>query len=54
MESEYSLANNSEPCILEVESCTLVKDGKALFADAVKIRGRKHVETLAEAKAKGL
>ena len=62
MKSEYSydharfdffLTNNSKPCMLEVKSCTLVKDGKALFTDAVTIRGRKHLETLAEAKAKG-
>jgi sugar fermentation stimulation protein A len=50
---DFFLTNNSESCLLEVKSCTLVKDGRALLPDAVTVRGRKHVKTLAEAKARG-
>jgi len=50
---DFLLTNHTKPCLLEVKSCTLVRDGKALFPDAVTVRGRKHVEQLAEARAKG-
>ena len=50
---DFLLANQLEKCLLEVKSCTLVKDGVALFPDAPTERGRRHVETLAEAKKGG-
>ncbi len=50
---DFLLKNNSPPCLLEVKSCTLVKNGKALFPDAVTGRGRRHVEQLAEALIRG-
>ena len=36
------------PCIVEVKSVTLVMDGLACFPDAVTLRGRRHVQELAE------
>lgn len=50
---DFLLTNNSKPCLLEVKSCTFVKDRRALFPDAVTVRGRKHMEELAEAVRKG-
>lgn len=50
---DFLLSDNSEPCLLEVKSCTLVKDGVALFPDAITVRGRKHVEQLAKAIMRG-
>jgi sugar fermentation stimulation protein A len=50
---DFLLTNNSKPCLLEVKSCTFVKDGRALFPDAVTVRGRKHMEELAEAVRRG-
>ncbi len=35
---------------MEVKSCTLVKDGVALFPDAETERGRRHVRELVKAK----
>ncbi len=40
-------------CLLEVKSCTLVRDGVALFPDAPTERGRRHMEHLIEAKKEG-
>lgn len=44
---------NHRPCLVEVKSCTLVKNGRAFFPDAVTLRGRKHLETLVEARRVG-
>lgn len=41
------------PCNVEVKNCTLVRDGVAAFPDAVTERGKKHLLTLAELKARG-
>jgi sugar fermentation stimulation protein A len=37
------------PCLVEVKSITLVVDGVGCFPDAVTLRGRRHVQELAEA-----
>lgn len=50
---DFFLTNHSQPCLLEVKSCTLVKNGRALFPDAVTLRGRRHMEQLAKAKMQG-
>jgi len=41
------------PCNVEVKNCTLVRDGVAAFPDAVTERGKKHLLTLVELKARG-
>ena len=41
------------PCLLEVKSITLVVDGLACFPDAVTLRGRRHLNELAEATKAG-
>ena len=50
---DFFLANKHESCLLEVKSSTLVKDGVAMFPDAVTERGRRHVNELAKAKKEG-
>jgi sugar fermentation stimulation protein A len=46
--------NDTEECFIEVKNVTL-KDGVyALFPDAVTLRGRKHLRTLAEVKKQGM
>jgi len=45
---DFLLNNGSGQMALEVKSVTLVKDGVALFPDAITIRGAKHVHELAE------
>jgi len=40
-------------CWVEAKSVTLVENGTAMFPDAVTVRGRRHVEELAAAVAKG-
>jgi len=50
---DFFLANEHESCLLEVKSCTLVKDGVALFPDAETERGRRHVRDLVKAKKEG-
>jgi len=47
------LLENDEKCLLEVKSCTLIKDGTALFPDAPTARGKRHLEELARAKKEG-
>ncbi|MCS7123893.1 MAG: DNA/RNA nuclease SfsA [Candidatus Bathyarchaeota archaeon] len=42
-----------KPCLLEVKSCTLVREGVALFPDAPTERGTKHVLELAKALNEG-
>ena len=41
------------PCYVEVKSCTLVRDGSALFPDAPTARGARHVRGLQELVSKG-
>ena len=41
------------PCLVEVKSITLVVDGLGCFPDAVTLRGRRHVNELAEAVGAG-
>ncbi|MFB0502126.1 MAG: DNA/RNA nuclease SfsA [Candidatus Bathyarchaeia archaeon] len=50
---DFFLANDQERCLLEVKSCTLVKDGVAMFPDAETERGRRHVRDLVKAKKEG-
>ena len=50
---DFFLANEHERCLLEVKSCTLVKDGVAMFPDAPTERGRRHVMALIKAKKEG-
>ena len=40
-------------CYVEIKNCTLVRDGTALFPDAVTRRGQKHLQELAEKAAAG-
>lgn len=42
-----------KPCLLEVKSCTLVRDGIAMFPDAPTERGVRHVLELAKALNEG-
>ncbi|VVB63226.1 Sugar fermentation stimulation protein [uncultured archaeon] len=41
------------PCFVEVKSCTLVKNGVALFPDAPTARGRRHLLEMSEALKQG-
>ncbi|MCP8317328.1 MAG: DNA/RNA nuclease SfsA, partial [archaeon] len=50
---DFFLTNGIERCIIEAKSCTLVKNGKALFPDAPTERGRRHVLELIKAKKEG-
>jgi sugar fermentation stimulation protein A len=50
---DFFLANECESCLLEVKSATLVKDGVAMFPDAVTERGKRHVNDLVKAKKEG-
>jgi len=50
---DFLLSNKYEQCLLEVKSCTLVKDGVAMFPDAKTERGRRHVRDLVKAKKEG-
>ncbi len=50
---DFFLANEHESCLLEAKSCTLVKDGVAMFPDAETERGRRHVRDLVKAKKEG-
>ena len=45
---DFLLKRGREKMFLEVKSCTLFFDGLAMFPDAVTVRGRKHVELLAD------
>ena len=46
-------APGRRPCLVEVKSITLVVDGLGCFPDAVTVRGRRHVNELAEAAGMG-
>ncbi len=50
---DFLLSSPQEKCLVEVKSCTLVRDGVALFPDAPTLRGRRHVEELVKAKQEG-
>ena len=50
---DFFLANKHESCMLEIKSSTLVKDGVAMFPDAVTERGRRHINELAKATKEG-
>ena len=50
---DFLLTSNHGRCLLEVKSATLVKDGVAMFPDAVTERGRRHVNELVKAKKEG-
>jgi sugar fermentation stimulation protein A len=41
-----ALTSDGTEVLVEVKSCTLVKDGRALFPDAVSLRGAKHLREL--------
>lgn len=47
------LKRDAESCLLEVKSCTLVRNGRALFPDAPTERGRRHLLELMRAKRHG-
>jgi sugar fermentation stimulation protein A len=40
------LLSGPRPCYVEIKSCTLVRDGTALFPDAITERGRRHLREL--------
>ncbi|MBS7610216.1 DNA/RNA nuclease SfsA [Candidatus Bathyarchaeota archaeon] len=44
---------DGELCLLEVKSCTLVKNRRGLFPDAPTERGRRHLESLIAARKEG-
>lgn len=46
---DFRLAGASTSMLLEVKSCTQVKDGTGLFPDAPTKRGRRHLHTLVRA-----
>ena len=50
---DFFLANKHERCLCEVKSSTLVKEGVAMFPDAVTERGRRHMRDLLKAKKEG-
>ena len=50
---DFFLKSNEKQCLLEVKSCTLVKNGHAFFPDAPTIRGRRHLLELINAKHEG-
>jgi len=50
---DFFLANECESCLLEVKSATLVKNGVAMFPDAVTERGTRHMKDLMKAKKEG-
>ena len=50
---DFFLTNGTEGCVLEVKSCTLVVNGRALFPDSPTERGRRHLMDLMDAHKKG-
>lgn len=50
---DFLLSDGSAKCLLEVKSCTLVRDGVAMFPDAPTTRGVRHVQELARVVANG-
>jgi sugar fermentation stimulation protein A len=51
---DFRLEDNDEVTLIEVKSCTLVEDGRALFPDAPTIRGARHMRHLLEALIDGV
>jgi len=47
------LEDGSQRCLIEVKSCTLVRQGRGLFPDAPTARGARHLRELAEARGSG-
>lgn len=43
---DFLLTNAEEMCFIEVKNVTLVENGRALFPDAVTLRGQKHLQEL--------
>lgn len=50
---DFCLSRGESKCFLEVKSVTLVEEGIARFPDAPTARGRKHLESLMQAKEEG-
>jgi sugar fermentation stimulation protein A len=50
---DFLLSGGDWRCLLEAKSVTLVKDSRALFPDAPTLRGRRHLQSLLEAKKAG-
>jgi sugar fermentation stimulation protein A len=50
---DFLLKSKYDKCLLEVKSCTLIKDKLALFPDAPTKRGKRHVIELLKAKKEG-
>lgn len=40
-------------CFVEIKNCTFVQEGRAMFPDAVTVRGQKHLTELASLRARG-
>jgi len=51
---DFILSNDDETAYVEVKSCTLVEDGRAIFPDAPTSRGARHVNSLARVLQEGL
>ena len=50
---DFMLANESEKCLVEVKSVSLINGTQASFPDAPTARGLKHLNELAQAKSEG-
>jgi sugar fermentation stimulation protein A len=50
---DFLLQSKEKQCLLEVKSCTLVRNTHAFFPDAPTLRGRKHILELIKAKKEG-
>ena len=50
---DFLLSNKKGRCLLEVKSCSLLRDGVALFPDAPTSRGKRHLMELMDAKNDG-
>jgi len=50
---DFLLSHGDRRMLLEVKSCTLVREGRALFPDAPTQRGRRHLHTLIAALEQG-
>jgi sugar fermentation stimulation protein A len=51
---DFRLESDANVTLIEVKSCTLVEDGRALFPDARTRRGARHMRHLAEALSRGV
>ncbi len=50
---DFLLSNSQNSCLVEVKSCTLVKNGVAMFPDGKTKRGTRHLLDLIKAKNEG-